>query len=327
MKIDTHLHFIPKEYIKLVSKNNLKLQANIKEVDGNMWLTQDQGWSYPISKGFYDINVRLADMDKMKIDMAIVSVSPTLYYYWVEPQLGLEIAQMINNAIYDMVKSHPNKFIGMGTLPMQDIDIAIRELRRCVKYLGFKSIQIGSNVEGIQYDDPKFLSFFKECSELGVVVLMHPYYVLAKDLFRKYYLSNLYGFPLDGAMACTSLIFGGVLDKVPELKIILTHGAGFFPYLFGRLTHGYKVREEPKVNNIKSLNNYLNQLYFDTLVYDEKQLRFLVDFAGADHVLLGTDYAFDMAEVAPVDFVSKSGLTLEQQKLIYGDNISRLLKI
>ncbi len=327
MNIDTHLHFIPEEYLEVISKPDSGWQAKLERRGDKTWLVQDTGYTYPLSPGFYDMDTRLEDMAKMKLDMAVVSVSPTLYYYWAEPQLALDIAKVINNAIYKMVKEHPDKFIGMATVPLQDIGLAIKELRRCVTDLGIKSIQIGSNVEGVQYDDPRFLPFFQECSALGVVVLMHPYYVVAKEVFRKYYLSNFYGFPLDGAMACVSLIFGGVLDKCPDLKVILTHGAGFFPYLFGRLTHGYNVRLEPKVNGAKSPDHYLNQLYFDTMVYGEKQLRFLVEFAGADHVIMGTDYAFDMAEAAPVDLVKRIGLPPRDQDLILGGNLRRLLGI
>ena len=253
-------------------------------------------------------------MARTKLDMAAVSVTPTLFYYWAEPTLALDIAKMGNDAIYRLTKEHPDRFVGMGTLPMQSVDLSIKELRRCVRDLGFKSIQIGSHVEGVQFDDPKFLPFFKECEDLGVFILFHPYYVGTKEMFSKYYLTNLYGNPLDTAVTLTSLIFGGVLDKCPRLKVAFTHGGGFFPYQIGRLKHGYEVREEPKVNGAKSPEKYMHQLYFDTIVFMEKQLRFLVDLAGADHVMLGTDYAFDMSEVAPVDFVRGAGLTDAQSK-------------
>jgi aminocarboxymuconate-semialdehyde decarboxylase len=146
-------------------------------------------------------------------------------------------------------------------------------------------------------------------------------------MFTRYYLTNLYGNPLDTAMCVASLIFGGVLEKCPKLKVGFTHGGGFFPYQVGRLKHGYEVRNEPKVNGVHSPEKYLHQLYFDTIVFMDKQLRFLVELAGADHVMLGTDYAFDMAEFAPVDFVSGAGLAPAQLKAVLGDNARELFGV
>jgi aminocarboxymuconate-semialdehyde decarboxylase len=231
---------------------------------------------------------------------------------------------MTNDAIYRLTKERPDKFVGMGTLPMQSVELAIKELRRLVQDLGFRSIQIGSNVQGVQFDDPQYLPFFKACEELGVFIFFHPYYVGTKEMFIKYYLTNLYGNPLDTAMCIASLIFGGVLEKCPKLKVGFTHGGGFFPYQLGRLMHGYQVRSEPKVNGVHSPEKYLHQLYFDTIVFEDKQLRFLVEMAGASNVMLGTDYAFDMAEFAPVDFVNGAGLGAADVKTIVNDNPCRI---
>ena len=234
---------------------------------------------------------------------------------------------MTNDAIYGLTKEHPGKFVGMGTLPMQNVDLAIAELRRCVRDLGFKSIQIGSSVKGVQFDDPRYLPFFKECEELGVFILFHPAFRDDKGMFSKYYLTNFYGNPLGTAMVIASLIFGGVLDKCPGLKLAFTHGGGFFPYQLGRLQHGYEVREEPKVNGAKSPEKYMHQLYFDSILFTGKQLRFLVEMAGADHVMMGTDYAFDMAETAPVDFIRNAGLEPAQVNAVLTENANRIFGV
>jgi aminocarboxymuconate-semialdehyde decarboxylase len=324
MSFDMHSHFIPQEFIDTISKPGSKFQAKLVMKGDEPWILHDQGYGYPLTPGFHKTTVRLADMARTKLDMAAVSAAPTLFYYYADPKLALDIAKMTNDGIYGLTKEHPDKFVGMGTLPMQDVELATKELRRCVRDLGFKSIQIGSHVEWTQFDDPKFVPFFKECEELGVFILFHPYYVGTKEMFSKYYLTNLYGNPLDTAVTISSLIFGGVLDKCPGLKVAFTHGGGFFPYQIGRLKHGYEVRQEPKVNGAKSPEKYMHQLYFDTIVFMEKQLRFLVDLAGADHVLIGTDYAFDMAEAAPVDFVRGAGLTDAQVKAILSDNAQKI---
>jgi aminocarboxymuconate-semialdehyde decarboxylase len=327
MNFDMHSHFIPQEFVDAIAKPGSTLQAKLVTKGDKPWVQHDQGYSYPLEPGFHDTKARLADMAKAKLDMAAVSAAPTIFYYYADSKLALDLARMTNNGIYGLTKEYPDKFVGMGTLPMQDLDLAITELRRCVQDLGFRSIQIGSNVLGVQFDDPKFLPFFKECEALDVFILFHPYYVGTREMFTKYYLTNLYGNPFDTAMCAASLIFGGVLDACPKLKVAFTHGGGFFPYQLGRLMHGYQVRSEPKVNNVKSPEKYMNQLYFDTITFMDAQLRFLVELAGADHVMLGTDYHFDMEESAPVDFVLGAGLTPAQQKAVLTDNACQIFGI
>jgi len=324
MNFDMHTHLIPPEFIEAVAKPGSRWQARLEKQGDEQWLVHEQGYRYLLNAGFYDTAARLADMAKTKTDMAAVSLSPTLFYYWAEPKLALDVAKMANDALYSVAKERPDKFVGIGTLPMQDLDLAGKELRRCAEQLGFRAILIGSNVEGTQFDDPHFLPFFKQCESLDVLVIFHPYYVGTKQMFAKYYLTNLYGNPLDTAMVAASLIFGGVLDQCPNLKMCFVHGGGFFPYQIGRLKHGYEVRDEPKVNRAKSPEKYLHQMYFDSVVFMEKQLRFLVDWAGADHVMLGSDYPFDMGDSAPADFVGGAGLTTVQTTAVLSGTARKL---
>jgi aminocarboxymuconate-semialdehyde decarboxylase len=327
MNFDMHSHFIPQEFVEAIAKPNSPWEAKLVKKGDEPWIIHDQGYGYPLTPGFHNTAARLADMARTKVDMAALSAAPTIFYYYAEPKLALDVAKLTNDAIYRLTKEHPDKFVGMGTLPMQDVDLAIAELRRSVEQLGFRSIQIGSNVQGVQFDDPKFLRFFQECEALKVFVFFHPYYVGTKEMFSKYYLTNLYGNPLDTAMCVASLIFGGVLEKCPKLKVGFTHGGGFFPYQLGRLMHGYQVRNEPKVNGVKSPEKYLHQLYFDSITFVDKQLRFLVEFAGETNVMLGTDYAFDMAEFAPVDFVTSAGLSASQLKAVLEGNAREIFGI
>ena len=327
MNFDMHTHFIPPEFIEAIAKPGSAWQAKLAKKGEESWIVHDQGYGYPLSLGFYNTAARLADMARMKLDMAAISVSPTLFYYYAQPTLARDLAKLTNDALYRLTKERPDKFVAMGTLPMQDVELAIAELRRCSEDLGFSSILIGSNVEGKQFDDPQFLRFFKVCEAHDIFIFFHPYYVGTKGMFDKYYLTNLYGNPLDTAMVAASLIFGGVLDKCPKLKVGFTHGGGFFPYQIGRLKHGYEVRSEPKVNEAGSPERYMHQLYFDTLVFMDKQLRFLVDWAKPENVMLGTDYAFDMGEFAPVDFVRGAGLTPAQLKAILSNNACKVFGI
>ncbi len=327
MNFDMHTHMIPPEFIEAVAKPGSRWQAKLEKQGDETWVVHDQGYRYPLSPGFHDTAARLADMARTKTDMAAISLSPTLFYYWAEPKLGLDMARMANDGIYSLTRHPSGKFWGIGTLPMQDLNLSIAELRRCVRDLGFKAILIGSNIEGVQFDEPQFVPFFKECEALGVFVIFHPYYVGAKAMFTRYYLTNLYGNPLDTAMVIASLIFGGVLDKCPKLKVGFVHGGGFFPYQIGRLKHGYEVRSEPKVHGAQSPEKYMHQLYFDSVVFLPKQLRFLVDWAGADHVMLGSDYPFDMQEFSPADFISRAGLSPTQTKAVLSETAMELFGV
>jgi aminocarboxymuconate-semialdehyde decarboxylase len=328
MNIDIHSHFIPENFIQMVRKGDPSLQVKIeKHVSGSEFMHHDQGYVYPLLQGFFDPEHRIKDMDKARIDMAVLSSAPPLFYYWVNSEIALKVATLINNSIKEVVDTYPDRFIGMATIPMQDTDLAVNELKRCVNDLGFRSVQIGSNIEGKQLDDPQFLPFFKACNDLGVLVTLHPYYVGAKGALEKYYLTNLIGNPLDSVVAATSLVFGGVLEKCPNLKVCIVHGGGYFPYQFGRLEHGYKVRNEPKINGAKTPGSYLKQLYFDSILFNPDALEYLVKFAGIDHVVMGTDYPFDMGETGPVDLIESIGGSLEKQKPILGENAAKLLGI
>lgn len=328
MNIDIHSHYIPEKFIKMVRRGAPSLQVKIeRNSSGNEFMYHEQGYIYPLLKGFFEPDCRIKDMDKAGIDIAVLSCAPPLFYYWVDGELALEITTLINDGIKEMVDNLPDRFIGMGTIPMQNIDLAVNELERCVNDLGFKSVQIGSNIEGKQLDDPEFLPFFKACNDLGVLVTLHPYYVGKKGVLENYYLANLIGNPLDSVVAAASLIFGGVLEECRDLKVCIVHGGGYFPYQFGRLEHGYKVRNEPKINGAKPPRSYINQIYFDSILFDPGALDYLVKFAGFNHVVMGTDYPFDMGETKPVDFIKSIEIPSDKQKCILGENAVKLLGV
>lgn len=324
MVVDTHSHFIPESFIKLLKEGDAELQAKLVEKGGQTFVSHNQGYVYPLFPGFHDLSYRLKEMDKAKIDIAVLSTAPPMFYYWAPSQLASRVARIINDGIKQAVDDYPDRFRGMGTVPLQNPEAAIEELRYCVNKLGFKSVLIGSNIEGKQFDDPVFLPFFQECAKLGVLINLHPYYVGDKKMFEKYYLTNLLGNPLDTAVAISHLIFGGVFDKCPGLKIFAAHGGGFLPYQIGRLQHGYEVRNEPKANNCGAPLSYMKQIYFDSILFNQKALRYLVDLVGSDRVMMGTDYPFDMGEDNPFGFIINSGLSKEEKDNVLSTNASRL---
>jgi aminocarboxymuconate-semialdehyde decarboxylase len=275
-----------------------------------------------------DPQERLKDMDRMGIAIQAISPGPNQFYYWTDGELGVKVARLQNDRIAEIVRTHPDRFVGMGTLPLQDTEKAVQELERMVKELGLHGVEISSNVAGMDFDDPRFEPFWAKVQELDVLVFVHPVGFSDAARLKDYYLNNVIGQPLEEAVFVSRLIFGGVLERYPNLKIVVGHGGGYLPYYPGRMDHAYQVRPESKKHISRPPSEYLKKLYFDSIVYQEPSLENLVRFAGSDHVLLGTDYPFDMGEADPVGFINKlkSVPQADKEKML-GGNAIRLLKI
>jgi aminocarboxymuconate-semialdehyde decarboxylase len=262
----------------------------------------------------------------MGIDMQAFSPAPVQMFYWTEPDLGLATARAVNDNIAEIVARHPDRFTGMGTIPFQAPELAIQELERLVHSLGMRGIEISSNVAGEDFSAPRFRPIFQKCEELGVVLFMHPSGFTEGRRFGDHYFSNLIGIPLESTIAVHHLIFGGVLDAFPGLKVVVAHGGGYLPAYSGRIDHGAAARPDCCENLKDDPTTYLKRLHFDTMVFTHHQLEYLVQQYGPDHVLMGTDYPYDMGEVDPIGFVERSReLTDEQRRLIFGGNAARLL--
>src|SRR5262245_1233248 len=275
-----------------------------------------------------DPQERLKDMDRMGITIQAISPGPNQFYYWTDGELSVKVARLQNDRTAEIVRAHPDRFVGMGTLPLQDTGKAVQELERVVKELGFHAVEISSNVAGMDFDDPRFEPFWAKVQELDVLVFVHPVGFSDAARLKDYYLNNVIGQPLEEAVFVSRLIFAGVLERYPNLKIVVGHGGGYLPYYPGRMDHAYQVRPESKKHISRPPSEYLKKFYFDSIVYQEPSLENLVRFAGSDHVLLGTDYPFDMGEADPVGFINKlkSVPQAERDKML-GGNAIRLLKI
>jgi aminocarboxymuconate-semialdehyde decarboxylase len=268
---------------------------------------------------------KIADMDRMGVDLQVLSPAPPQYYYWAEPDLGREAARLINDKIAAVVAGHPDRFAGLCTLPMQAPELAVLELRRAVRELGLRGVEISSNVAGEELSAERFRPFFAAAEELGILVFLHPLGFTHGERLREYYLNNAIGNPLESTIAVSHLIFGGVLDRFPGLKICVAHGGGYLPTYSGRLDHVHRVRPECQ-HCTRKPSEYLRELFYDTVVFDAAQIGYLVRQYGADHVLLGTDHPFDMGEPDPVGLVGRvPSLTQEERAKIIGRNAERLL--
>ncbi|HVC52874.1 MAG TPA: amidohydrolase family protein [Stellaceae bacterium] len=274
------------------------------------------------------VEQRLKDMDIMGIDMQAFSPAPVQMFYWTDPELGLATAQAVNDNIAGIVARHPDRFVGLGTIPFQAPELAIRELERITGSLGMRGIEISSNVDGTDFSDPRFRPIFQRCEELGVVLFMHPSGFTDGRRFGDHYFSNVIGIPLESTIAVHHLIFGGVLDAYPGLKIVVAHGGGYLPAYSGRIDHGAAARPDCCEHLKEDPTTYLKRLYFDTMVFTHHQLEYLVRQYGPEHVLMGTDYPYDMGEIDPIGFVERAPhLSDAERRQIFGGNAARLLGV
>lgn len=276
-----------------------------------------------IGRTLNGIEQRLADMDRLGIDVQAISPSPGQYFYFTDPETGREAARAVNDGIAAAVAAHPDRLAGMGTVPLQDVRLAVAELRRCVEQLDLRGIEIGSNVNGRDFHAEEFRPFFAAAEELGVLLFLHPLGFTQGQRLSEYYFNNLIGNPLESTLAVGHLIFGGVLDRHPGLKICVAHGGGYLPGYWGRMDHGWRARADCREQCRNLPSSYLRRLWLDTLVFDPDQLDSLVRTHGADRLCLGTDYPFDMSEPDPLGFHSR--LAEGDQARILGLNAADLL--
>jgi aminocarboxymuconate-semialdehyde decarboxylase len=274
------------------------------------------------------VEQRLADMDHMGIDIQAISPSPVQTYYGLNPDLGIATARVVNDNIADIVGRHPDRFVGLGTVPFQAPELAVAELERLHKTLGIRGIEIATNVGGEDLSAERFRKIFARCEELGTTIFMHPTGFPEARRFGDHYFTNIIGNPLDSTMAVHHLIFGGVLHDHPNLKLVVAHGGGYLPAYSGRIDHGAAARPDCGEHLHAMPTTYLKRLYFDTIVFTHHQLEYLVAQFGADHVLMGTDYPADMGEVDPIGFIEGAeGLGDAERRAILGRNAARLLNI
>ena len=331
--LDIHFHVVPSQFLDDVRRGTFSEAVTMERTDGRERMVQHAPPHIVLEPGggglqpdVYDETLILSAMDRKKLDGAVIGPSPGQFYYWAAPEMGERMARSVNNGIAAMVKAHPDRFIGIGTVPMQDSERAVRELRRAVTELGLRGVEICTHIAGIDLDAPQFMPVYAEAERLGVPFFLHPQNTGDITRMKEYHLWNLAGFPLETALAASRLLLSGTFEKYPGFKIILAHGGGYFPYQVGRLDHGYTVRKELQ-HLPRRPSEYLANIYCDTLTHNALSLRFLVDRMGDDHVVIGSDYPFDMGYDQPVEMVKASGLGLAREAKVLGKNLAKLMKI
>jgi aminocarboxymuconate-semialdehyde decarboxylase len=293
--LDIHTHVLTEETIALLGKEAPKLAPRLIPIDRDSAVLEVAGTPYrPFPRGGFDIEQRLRDMADAEVEVQLLSATPQTYLYGQEPALAAACATIQNDQIAKLAAAAPERFLGIATLPMQAPEQAAAELYRAVRSLKLRGAMIGSNVEGRNLDHPSFEPLWVAAAELDVLLFVHPVNVAGAERLRSYYLTNLIGNPLDTTIAAACLVFGGVLERHPGLKVCLVHGGGFVPYQAGRWAHGWQVRPEPKVTLKHSPEPWIERFYYDTILHSSENLGFLIGAAGAARVLLGSDYPYDM---------------------------------
>ncbi|MFC3579158.1 amidohydrolase family protein [Sphingomonas hylomeconis] len=323
--LDMHCHFAVAAADVLVQASYPGPPPGIHDFTSPQTAAVNRAQFAAIGCKLHGVDERLADMDRLGIDMQAISPSPGQYYYFTDSDVGRSAARLVNDGIAEAVAAHPDRLVGMGTVPLQDVDQAIIEMRRCVSKLDLRGIEISSNVNGRDLHDPVFRPFFAAAEELGVLLFLHPLGFTHANRMSEYYFNNLIGNPLESTLAVGHLIFGGVLDRYPGLRICVAHGGGYMPSYWGRMDHGWRARADCREDCRHLPSSYLKKLWFDTLVFDPKQLDAMVQAWGADRLCMGSDYPFDMAEPDPVGF--HDDLSPEDRVRIVGANAAALLGI
>lgn len=308
--IDIHTHILPADWPDLKDRYGYGGFVQLEHHGpGCARMVVDGEHFREVQSNCWNPAVRLDECDAAGVDVQVLSTVPVMFSYWAQPDHAADLARILNDHIAGVVGERPDRFVGLGTVPLQSPDLAIRELERCIGELGLSGVQIGTHVNGSNLDDPSLFPFFEAAQEIGAAVFVHPWDMLGRERMPKYWLPWLVGMPAETCLAICSMIFGGVFERLPNLRVAFAHGGGSFPGTIGRIAHGFDVRPDLcATSNAIRPTEYLGRFYVDSLVHEEAALMRLIDLVGAECVAMGSDYPFPLGEAIPGELIRSVAL-------------------
>lgn len=320
-KIDLHTHILPERWPDLAERYGYGRERFIRlehHRPGRARMLRGDRCFREIADNCWDPARRIEECDRGGVGMQVLSTVPVMFSYWAKPEHALDLSRILNDHIAGVVAEYPDRFAGLGTVPMQDPDLAIGELDRCVLELKLRGVQIGTNVDGWNLDRSELFPVFRRAEEIGAAVFVHPWDMLGPERMERHWLGWLVGMPAETSLAICSLIFGGVLDRLPKLRVAFAHGGGAFPGSIGRIERGRVARPDLCGGARDDPRSYVRRVYYDSLVHDREMLRYLVHLAGPERIALGSDYPFPLGEEHP-------GRLIEELDALDDDARARML--
>ncbi len=328
LKIDMHSHIIPKVMPNWTKKFGYGKFIHLEHnEDGTADMMQGGQFFRRIKDNCWDEIIRIPEYDKFNTQVQVVCTIPVMFSYWAEPNDCLELSEFLNDHIAELVHKFPKNYIGLGTIPMQDEQLAIKELER-IKSIGLVGIQIGSNINDENLNEEKFFAIFQACERLDLAVMVHPWQMMGFDSMKKYWLPWLVGMPAETSRAACSLIFGGVLEKLPNLRVCFSHAGGSFLPTLGRIEHGFNCRPDlVAIDNERNPREYLGKFWVDCITHDIDALRYILKLQGSKRVCLGSDYPFPLGDLEIGKFIEDSDLSIEIKEDIFSTSTLEWLKL
>jgi len=319
MKLDIHTHIMPDQMPNWVAKFGYGEFIHLEHRNCKACMMKGDKLFREVEDNCFKADVRIEEMNSTNVDLQVLSTIPVLFNYWANAKDGLETSRFFNDHICETVTNNSNRFIGIGTVPLQDIDLAIKEMERCVSELKMPGLEIGSNINGKNLGDESFFPFYKRAEELGCALFVHPWEMMGEQQMQKYWLPWLVGMPAETSRAICSMIFSGVFEKFPKLRVAFAHGGGSFPLTIGRIEHGFKVRPDlVAIDNAVNPRNYLGKFWIDSLVHDETAMKYIMNVMGEDSICLGSDYPFPLGEDHPGSLIESMEFSSDvKEKLLF----------
>ncbi|HYF30802.1 MAG TPA: amidohydrolase family protein [Chitinophagaceae bacterium] len=318
-RIDIHTHIMPDKMPNWTEKFGYGGFIHLEHRNCKACMMKGDKVFRVVDSNTFDAGIRIEECRAANVHQQVLSTIPVLFNYWAKPADALDTSRFFNDHIAQTVSNHPQSFIGLGTVPLQDVDLSIKEMERCLHELKMPGLEIGTNVNGKNLGEPEFMPFFEAAEKNNCALFVHPWEMMGEKDMEKYWLPWLVGMPAETCRAICSLIFSGVFEKFPKLRIAFAHGGGSFPYTLGRIEHGFNVRPDlVQIDNTVNPRDYLGRFWVDSLVHDAPAFRFMMNMTGEDKICLGSDYPFPLGEHIPGQLIESMELPLAtREKLLY----------